>query len=483
MAKLRQKWWDDLEPEDLKCSLSQKLKQYQNAVKAGNIQGIYEQSRPLADEIIDTRAKIRKMDSLDKKEKKTLDNELLALNALLGKDLVGLRKSGSTQVQIFDKNISKIMGARLKSKLNLTQKPDLGGIHLRLKVPLYVVQTLEYNNQETELFRRVETYIEAFMQKIEDEFDSELKRAQGLALNHAQTSALERMINENIRALETSVSEAPRDVIRKGKDLAGIAKEYKTDRAVNITLASLGVMGSAAALAAPGTQAVAIVGLIRAAAKLVEEIVKVAMNVKAKAEALEKNIQNLVDSYNKGWQTGKELGATTLNAILGANAVATIDVCKDRMGDLKKHLAYVMNRNNMLEGIIKELLVRLPALKKDLEACTASKAYAKKAKVWLHLKTLRKKFDLVLKSVANTNGRITAAEFSLVRIKGAAVNLTDNAKGVQALAKVIPIFVNIGLSIGSAADGIIASTKGLNIAANTIGVANDLMGEIKDNIG
>jgi hypothetical protein len=310
-------------------------------------------------------------------------------------------------------------------------------------------------------------------------YDAEAEDSQDAAEVISLAAELKAEVNQEQDALKAKLLKIPKKRWDAWKKAPKEYKDYQIEVGRNVTMAALGVVGSAAALVAAvptggATLALGIVGGI----KSVVTAAKLAYDLYVEMETVQKSVladlKTLESAYQK-YGGAKSMLGTTVNTFLMADVVPNIPKVEKNTKLWSSKLAGIDVAGRRLTSLALKTLNKATALAKELKTPKARQASEKLTK-------LRGSIDKLLENASDMNGRIRPpVEQSLKAAKTVVKALQQEQPQVAAIFdKAFPAFVNIALAAGNAANGIATAKSTLETANAAVTLAADLASTVKD---
>ena len=480
MAKLTSKWWDSHKPVGFRCNLDTRLKDFERVVRKGNEADIFIVLGKLTTDVQDAEKLLRRRLKANPIKLKQMISEIQSLQILITKEYTTIVKYGSESIPVWSKKFGTVVNDKLKKKYkNLGELRISGGV-VALKINLMTVRALEHSGSDARLIREAndifDEEVDGFLQQI----DGIVNKSKGLRPSDNSIQQIRHESASRIDALEKRLNSMAMNFAKRATAYHKDARNFKANRAFAVTTATLGVAGSAAGLAMPGTTALAVVGLIRSSAKLIEEIVNLMMTLEAKYRSVMAQIKLMQKSFNNGMRDGKETAKIAVNALIGADVMVTHKACINRVADFMGTLAVLADRVNKSQLKIDAAITKLGELDKILQWAVHDQKRFKASRTGKRIKTLEISLDKLLDKSFDTINRVVDAERKAPILQSELKKLGPSSKTVKVAEKVIPAVVNMGFALGSFGDGLAASLAAGNVAAVTLGVANDAASELTE---
>lgn len=475
MAKLTSKWWAGVRPKGVGGDLEAALKDFEKAVRGGNGAEVLDSLIEVTMGLEAARGDAKKVLKANPVKRNAILLELKEMQRLIDRENDLVVRKGTKAIKVWSRDFAKAVD----QQHNLGFLQVNGGM-IELKLDLMTIHALENAGAEARLIRELNDIFDTHVERFCDKIDTAISNNNGFALSKQRAYALTADGKKAVTILRKHVEGQAERAIAGAYAHHKAAKTFKKKRAFEITVATLGVAGSAAGIAMPGTTAVAVVTLIRSTAKLVEEVVNLLMTLEKKYESLVFQLKQLQASFNRGKRDLKEVGKTTVNALVGAGVMVTYKAVNDRMDDFKGSISVVADRVNKAQRKIFATIAKLDDLDKSIDKVVQDKRKFWQGSLGKEVAGLRKELDKMLDKMSDTMGRVVTAERQVPKLDKAIDDLGDSSLTVKRAEKAIPFCVNLAFSLGSMSDGIAASQSALNVTANVLGSAGDIAGELKD---
>ena len=299
---------------------------------------------------------------------------------------------------------------------------------------------------------------------------------------------------KDLEALNGKLKVLPEEQWKKFLVKYGEAKKeyrsYKVNAAIDVTVGTVGVVASAAAIGGAAhtggaSLVLGCIGMVRSVAKISEVVYSIAVDVEKQSTALTKDIASLKADFEKGMTVkgvAKDLAKTSVNAVFGApffTTVATVDKKAETLGGkiagtyvggvkLAREVTASLNEQ-------KALAAKLSKLKAD-----GAKAKALK-KVEDNVGKLEKNFDKLFEKAADLNAKAQRTEAEIKAIRKVLKDLKDDTKALAYFEKALTVLVSIGLAAAAAGVGIAhAAGEALDIAKESLTLTNEVATSAKE---
>lgn len=349
---------------------------------------------------------------------------------------------------------------------------------VEMRLPLAAVHALEARGLEGRFIRELNDLFDEAVADFRRTVLDMVAGNDGLKLTERQRGVVQIEGTRRMRQLEKRLAGVGAALVTTAAAQSRAAKDYATKTALDVTVATLGVAASGAGPAMPGTTAVAIVGLIRSAARLGEEIASLVLTLEEQQDILREEIETRRKSHEKGARGAKELGKETVNALIGAEIMLTHKSCTKHHETCIGTLNVLAHRVGKQQRKVVKAIADLSCMEGELDAMAADRSRFRRSALRLRIKALQSSLDGLLGRATRTVDRVARAEKEAPKLARALAGFGENSDRVQDLGKAIGLIVNLGFSAGSVGDSIGQSVQALNIAANTLSLANDVESEL-----
>ena len=476
MAKLDAKWWNSRMPAKFDSVLCYKLKLYTAAVKTSNVANISDALMELRFAIDTERTNLIKKFKKSNPRLKSPLKDLDDMEKLVEREDRSLVKRGASEITVWSKNFCDAVASKQANQKFLKFN---GGL-IEVKLNLMTVHSIEECGTQARFFRALEDAFDDEASSYADEIREVVEARDGQPLMKLQCLKLQNSLEKRVTKLNKQMVSISNGIADKAAADRKDAKAFKKEKAISITTASLGVIGSAAGVAMPGTLAVALVVLIRSTAKLGEEIVSLALTLEGHYKRVMAEVKMLEKSFNSGKRDGKEVTKISANAIIGADVFTTYSSCVKHHDEFLGTLSVLADRVNTQQLKIIEAIAKLGEIDKALVRQAVDGSAFKRSTLKIKTDMIASQLDKTLDSASDTMNRVVAAERSAPKLRDELMKLGGNSKTVKVAEVVIPACVNLALSIGSFSDGVVASKHAATLTVGAVGLASDISSEIVD---
>jgi hypothetical protein len=334
-------------------------------------------------------------------------------------------------------------------------------------------------------------------EKVVDEIIAKARSLEPSLLKGGKPEDISGQLEKEVKTLVTNlgiqVSKIPKARWDKFVAQKKQYKDYKIQSVQSVVLGTLGVIASGLSIAAAvptggATLALGIVGGVRSTAALIKTGADLWKEAETVQNGLVADIGKLKMAYLDGNEKAKktvgaqEIGAGILKGILGTHPpfIATVPKRQEdyKLWDNKvAHLA-VNNRE-----VSKEALALLDKVSK-LETLMAGSKSKDAGKLLDKIRKLRKLVNDGLEKASTLGGRVSQAEKMMPLLKQALDMLAEAVpKYAEIFNKVFPAVVNLALAGADAGVGFKEATNALDYYNTAQGLANDLLSEVKNQVG
>lgn len=478
MARLSSKWWKKTRPEKFSGTILKCIGDFESAVRTKNVANIYDEIESLKIAIAFDRSLLKRFLKTNPVKLSSIMTELDDLETLIVREEKSLAKNGASEIKVWSRDFGDAISKSFNQKLI-----QFGGGVVELKLDLATIHAIENIGAEARLFRALSDLFDDEVDIVCDEIENTLKQQNGMPLTKQQRYALGGLSQKRMKILQTNVVKTANGAAAKAAAQHKASKAYKKKKTVDVTVASLSVIGSAAGVALPGTTAVAAVVLVRSIAALSQEIVTISSTLEQHYKRVLTNIKALQKSYDKGNRSAKEVAKTSVNSVLNADVLTTHSSCMSHFENYIGTLNVLADRVRMQQKEIIKTIRKLDDLAKVMDKLAVDASKYKKSNVARNIVSAQKSLDKTLDKASDTMSRVVKAEKSANPLAVQLLKLGDNSKAVQIAEKVIPLCVNLAFSIGSFGDGVNASKEAVTVTVGVVGLLVDVQGEITDLFG
>jgi hypothetical protein len=373
---------------------------------------------------------------------------------------------------------------------------DFKGCVVQLKLNEDILDVLEKEEDHATPAFMVDDANE-LCEKVVDEIIAKARSLEPSLLKGGKPEDISGQLEKEVKTLVTNlgiqVSKIPKARWDKFVAQKKQYKDYKIQSVQSVVLGTLGVIASGLSIAAAvptggATLALGIVGGVRSTAALIKTGADLWKEAETVQNGLVADIGKLKMAYLDGNEKAKktvgaqEIGAGILKGILGTHPpfIATVPKCQEdyKLWDNKvAHLA-VNNRE-----VSKEALALLDKVSK-LETLMAGSKSKDAGKLLDKIRKLRKLVNDGLEKASTLGGRVSQAEKMMPLLKQALDMLAEAVpKYAEIFNKVFPAVVNLALAGADAGVGFKEATNALDYYNTAQGLANDLLSEVKNQVG
>ena len=393
--------------------------------------------------------------------------------------------TGNKSTKIWEKDLVQSVKTKLEKQNNaLADRISFDKIVrvVTVKIPEIVLTELEDRKADTQIYRELNKIHTSFGLKCAAEINKQLKDVPHLKL--ADIVFINKTIDKWVKHFENAVALVPEKVIANIAIHKSIASKYKRDRAIAITRAGVGVAVSGVAIAAPGTQALAIAGLIRSCVSLSKEISSFAANIERKMTDLSRYIKLLDVAYNKaGVGVESEITLSLLNGILGVDVLPTLKKAQDDLDDVSKNFSLSYTKLQKKQTKISETIKKIEKLKTSVSNSAINKSKVKTIKMYQEIVSLEGLLNAQLEEAFNSARRMNKVERELPKLKKKLDELDKNPTAIKVCAVLLRAAGGLAWSITGTFDAtlVIGQTdKTVAVLMNSMSILSDISGEMED---
>ena len=409
--------------------------------------------------------------------------EKLGKLALAQRTLVA--DTGNKSTKIWEKDLAQSVKANLK-KLNkpLAGRMDFTKItrSATIKIPEIVLVELEERNADTQIYRELDKIHTSFGLKCATEINKQFGNT--THIKTADVTAINKTIEKWSKHFENAVALVPEQVIAKIAIHKSIASKYKRDRAVAITRAGVGVAVSGAAIAAPGTQALAIAGLVRSCISLSKEIASFAANIERKMIDLRRYIKLLDVAYNQAHVRHEaEVSLSLLNGVLGVDVLPTLKKAQDDLDDVSGNFSLSYTKLQKKQKNLSDAISKLDKLRADVSNSAIKKSKVKSIRMYQDIVFLEGILNAQLEEAFNSARRINKVEKELPKIRKKLNDLGKNPTSTKVCAFLAHAAGGLAWSISGTFDASLVAgetDKAVAVFMNSMSILSDISGEMED---
>lgn len=266
-------------------------------------------------------------------------------------------------------------------------------------------------------------------------------------------------------------------------------KDYKVQVAINATIGGLKAVGSGLALAAAvptggASLAFGIIGAFNSVMDIAKQcrdgfqeaetvIKRMAKNLKTMSEEFE-------DTKKQAAAKAKLVGGTIANTILAFPVLPTIKTVSDDYSLADNKAAGLNVKAVALGKGAMKVMDKIDALDDLLSKSKDKKAVAKAQK---QIVELRKKVSSLFDETHAMGERVSATEDALEGVKELIDEVKQGAgKYITAFERIFPAVYNVAMGLANAGVGFAEAKSALEFANTGIGLANDLLLEVKNQV-
>jgi hypothetical protein len=266
-------------------------------------------------------------------------------------------------------------------------------------------------------------------------------------------------------------------------------RSYKVNAAADVAIGTLGVVGSAAALAGTvhtggASLVLGCIGMVRSVTKIAEVVYSIAVDVEKQGNALSADLNALIKDFekSKGKAVGKDLAKTAVNTVFDAPWFTTVSTAGKKAETLGGKVAGTYVGGVKLSRKVTESLNEQKKIAQLLPKLPDSKH---KKKLDDELKKLQDNFDKLFEKAADLNAKAQRVEEQLKQVKSALKILKDDTKSLAVFEKVVGLLASIGFAGAGAGLGIQAaagdalelSKEGIKLGSEIIVAAKEVFPE------
>jgi len=495
VPKLESKWWSKNKAKTLsKTGLGAALKTYEVAIdqldEAKAIKALGDVKKKIAIGVTackkrssfysETLAALTKYGPIISKEETRLKKRLQELKAAaappkqkVGKDVV-----------IWKRDVSELVKKQFKPDWLVPWK----GAEVKLKLNDDILDVLEKEDDLATPQFMVEDAQDACKSTVAEI----VKKAKEIDKKGDGHDKFPKFVATELSKLETKIKKIPAARWRKFVARKAQYKAYRINAGFDVALGTLGVLGSGAAIAAAvptggASLALGIVGGVRAITSLAETCRDLSLKAEKVEKALLKDLEALkasylkVDGAAKKSQGAKEVAKSTLSALLNAHPpfIASIPKCVKNYELWDDKVAGLEVNGKAFSKAFVQLFKKVDAFEKSMKSADPKKA----GKILDKLKKLRVSLTKAFDKAADMNARTKKADKNMPAIKKLLDELKDkNANYAKIFEKVFPVVVNLTLAGANAGVGFSEAKTALDTANASLGLANDLLGEVNNQL-
>ena len=476
MAKLTSAWWAKTKPAKYKGGLEKALKEFEAAVRRGNGVGALSALATVRTQIGVAGSDLEGLLKLQKVKLKTMKIELAEMDKLAEREASLIVRKGTKQIKVWGRDFGNAVAEKAGGKAGRIARVKGGA--MEVKLDLTSIHALENSGTEARFLRELNDMFDAEVDKLCKQIKEAIDNSGGVRLTAGKRATLTANAANSLKKLKVAMVAQAGKTVEAATAHHKAAKEFKKQRAIAVTTASLAVIGSGAAMALPGTTAVAIVGLIRSVAKLTEELVNLFMKLETKYKSVLAQIQLLGKSFDKGKRDLKAMGKVTVNALIGADVMVTYTAAGKRLDDFLNTISVLADRVSKTQLKIIATISKLDELTKIMKKSAHDAAQFAKTKAGREMANLEKNLDKMLDKASDTMGRVVQAERQAPGLIKAFKQLGDNSTTVERAEKLIPACINIAFAVGSFGDGVAASQQVALVTVNSVSCAQTIADEL-----
>jgi hypothetical protein len=397
--------------------------------------------------------------------KKRALKDLDTLKDIAKKQIAENARRGAAPVVVYNKDFGFFVNAALKKKK--LDRISLPKQMIEVRLLELLVTEIAAKNGEAMLNIKFNYVFDDAVSNCVTDLEKLVKAKSGLV----DTKEIDKIRQKHVKALEADMVSVPTEVIRKIGIVKEISAKYKKDKAIKIGVAAGGVALSGAAIALPGTQPLAIVGLVRSVIALARQIADIAMKIETKIASFLSYLKTLSKWYKKH-RGAREVTFSTLNSMIGTDILPTLAKAKSDLKEIENSLAVMFNYSQKLQ---KKVIEALDKSNKYTRGFTNFVNTTKKDAfgAWLDTNRTRKvtrsmaSLDALLDKTHTIVSRCVKADKQVLTLRRNLKNLGDNPAEIDKACTIIGIAITAGMAIGGVADAG-AAMSGVTVAAEHI---------------
>ncbi|MEM9197947.1 MAG: hypothetical protein AAGD12_08850 [Pseudomonadota bacterium] len=435
------------------------------------------------------------------KRLKAIQTDLEALIKLADAAEAKLAAGGSRQVLVYKRDFGKALTDSLYDFHNM----DIRSIRVEIHLLQAVVDELASRKADALLHSGYSDAFDAAVASCDKELRSLLAKRFGRS-DKRTLSQMEKIIAGHLEGMRSEQAKVPARIFKRlglqGKIAEAYARRMKADSIDIVNKVALTGL-SAAAIALPGTQGLAIYGFVRSFLSVSQQIGEHFASASTRAallieclEGVEKNYRKLEAEQRAATKSAaaQEIGGTALNRLIGVDIVPTLSKAKEHAKILEEQIEYVSYGMRESQDLIGRMMDKMAALKKSLPAAALDPIAVQKSPAGKRIRKLEKALDSLVSTAAGRAAKIAAVEKSVKPLKKRVKALDDGtSRLVKGIAAGTGILVDMGVATAGLADASSAysalcaaekASKGvLSVATATIGEADALKGALMELTG
>ncbi len=404
----------------------------------------------------------------------------------LEKQLQSARKLAAAQKKIAADSGGKLytlwrmeLGPPVMAKIPREFNIQLKNNHLyKLEIPEIVRHELADRNLEVVIHKEFQSLLDNFSTKCADEMKKEIlaSKYNGMVKKKA-VKEMEKIFGKWLKFFEDAAGDIPAKVVRNSSIHEEIARRYDRERKVALAKNGVAFVGSVAAIAAPGTAALAGIAAARSGAALAKELHNFFTDIGRKLESLKKQLTYLEIAYsNAAGRVASEVTMSTLNGTLGIDVMPTLDKAQGDLEDLLKNASLSQTKLRAKHKKLNELADKAEKLNKEWLAAKKTSKFTKIDKKCQQFeKIIEKQFDIAVKS----SQRLDKLQDNLPKIKKQMNQIGKNPTALKWASRGLKATANLAFSVAAVFD-VASVCKDLELAIGLWGNIEGLLGDIKD---
>jgi hypothetical protein len=327
------------------------------------------------------------------------------------------------------------------------------------------------------------------LKKLDDEAEKEGDKAKRDKMVKDYRSGQQKQLDDLKKNLKVLPEEQWKKFLQKYGEAKKEYRSYKVNAAADVAVGTLGVVGSAAALAGTvhtggASLVLGCIGMVRSVSKIAEVVYSIAVDVEKQGNALAADLDSLVKDFAKSKvkAAGKDLAKTAVNTVFDAPWFTTVSTAGKKAETLGGKVAGTYVGGVKLSRKVTESLNEQKKIAQLLPKLPDSKH---KKKLETELQKLQDSFDKLFEKAADLNAKAQRVEEQLKQVKSALKILKDDTKSLAVFEKVVGLLASIGFAGAGAGLGIQAaagdaleiSKEGMKLGSEIIVAAKEVFPE------
>ena len=395
---------------------------------------------------------------------------------------------------VFTFDVSKQFNSKYKSKIFVKAEKAL----LRLTIDDKVMDELEKSKDRDLAAAKIVEKAQKLCKQVTDDLAVQMSNLDKILPRLPDEQAREKavkdyraVVEKQLDDLAEKLKELPEEqwkkFLAKYAEAKKEYKSYKVNAVVDVTVGTLGVVGSGIALAGTvhtggASLVLGVIGMTRSVAQIAQVVYSIAVDVETQSNALKDDVESLLKQFteSKGKAIGKDLAKTTVNAVFGAPFFTTASTASSKAETLGGKVSGTYVGGVKLSRKVTESLNAMKKLEGDLAKLKGKDLKKAEEK----LTTLQGKFSKLFDNAADMNAKAKRVEKDLKTIKKVLEELKKETTTLAYVEKALTVLTNLALAGASAGVSISGDAgNALALANDGLSLGNSVLSEVKDALG